>query len=196
MNKNIVQEMYGHKKAVGTASQYSTFAQRVKGKYIERFPLMRIAIIIAASITASTAQAQWDSDLREDGMTDERVVFAAENGTSNSSIAIQCQEGAEMIVVFRLPVSEKLRGRVTYRLDKEDSQTIPGFTLDGGVGVLGPDAKELIPKLLRGSELRAQGHQKGFAAEPTRVFMFGLAGSTAAFAKACSWHPDYDKLTS
>jgi len=55
---------------------------------------MRIALIIAASITASTAQALWDSDLREGGMTDERVGFAAENGTSNSSIAIQCQEGA------------------------------------------------------------------------------------------------------
>jgi len=100
-----------------------------------------------------------------------------------------------MIVVFTLPVNEKLRGRVTYSVDGEEAETIPGFTINGGVGVLGSDAKTLISKILSGSELAAQGHQKGFTAEPTRVFTFGLSGSTKAFSDACSWHPDYKKYS-
>lgn len=159
--------------------------------------LKRAVLLIAACITAPSSHALWDADLRMNEMTDERIGFAAERGSpSGSFVAIQCQQGAEIIVLFTLPVSEKLRGRVTYRVDSEKADTIPGFTTNGGVGVLGSDAKKLIPKLLNGSELIAQGHQSGFGAQPTRVFKFGLAGSTKAFAAACSWHPDYEGLTS
>lgn len=156
--------------------------------------MKRAALVLAVSLVVPASHARWDADLRVNGMTDERVGFAAERGSSGSLVAIQCQQGAEMIVVFTLPVAEELRGRVTYRVDGETADTIPGFTVDGGVGVLGPEAKELIPKLLRGSELKAQGHQTRFGAPPTSVFTFGLSGSTAAFAEACSWHPDYDEL--
>lgn len=156
----------------------------------------RTAIVITATLFSVNAYALWDADLRKNEVDDERVGFAAEGGSSGSSIAIQCQEGAEMIVIFNLPVSEKLKGRVTYRVDEEVAETIPGFVLDGGIGVLGPDAKAIIPKLLRGSELRVQGHKKRFATQPTRVFSFGLSGSTATLAEACSWHSDYSELTS
>lgn len=164
--------------------------------YLRCRHLKLTAVAIAASLISLSAYAEWDADQRKDEMTDVQVGFAAERGTSGSSIAIQCQQGAEMIVIFKLPVKEKLRGRVTYRVDEEVADTIPGFVIDGGVGVLGPEAMAIIPKLLRGSKLRVQGHQKGFAAQPTRVFSFGLSGSTAAFSEACSWHPDYDELTS
>lgn len=157
--------------------------------------MKRAALAIATSLIVPVAHARWDADLQANGMTDDRVGFAAERGSSGSIVAIQCSEGAEMIVFFTLPIAEQLRGRVTYRIDGEMADTIPGFADDTWVGVLGPDAKELIPKLLSGSELRMQGHQAGFAAEPTSVFTFGLSGSTAAFAEACSWHPEYDELT-
>ena len=159
--------------------------------------MKRVLLVLTMFFIASAAHARWDADLRMNEMTDERTGFAAERGSpSGSFVAIQCQQGAEIVVLFTLPVNEKLRGRVTYRVDGEEADTIPGFTINGGVGVLGPDAKKLIPKLLSGSELIAQGHQTGFTAEPTRVFKFGLSGSTKAFADACSWHPDYENLTS
>ena len=178
------------------ARGYTVFTRICGAKHIERYLLKRTALAIALSLFSTITHARWDADLRNDEMTDERIGFAAERGSFGSSVAIQCQQEAEVIVIFMLPVDEKLRGRVTYRVDGETAETIPGFTLDGGVGVLGPDAKELIPKLLKGSELKVQGHQKGFSAQPTRVFTFGLTGSTAAFAKACSWHPGYHELTS
>ena len=152
---------------------------------------MKILYIALLTLVTTTANAEWHTEIKEDLMTGEKYGIVATHSTIDDDdyLAVQCRREILVGVTYKWANLSENRISFLYRFDKETAVKKNGSSTASEDTILIDGVDSFISKLLK--HLKVAFRVEDFKGEE-HDSLFALIGFRRAFAKACSWHIDYD----